>query len=202
MNRDYKKHIKKISSYAAVGSIGLVITAFLGGCENKEYADNLALNQQQAQGYFIVIEEIGKDRYKIVEQYPNPQGVTRAILRKQDGTEELLSEEDLKRLSAKEAKKVESGNSRLLQDNAELSSEGMSLGEVILASAAGAIVGSWLGNKLFSNPNYQKYQRSQPGSIKSRPLSAKSSKATSSSQRKSGYMRGSSRSRGIFGFGG
>ena len=31
----------------------------------------------------------------------------------------------------------------------------MSLGETILASAAGAILGSWIGSKLFNNQNYQ-----------------------------------------------
>jgi hypothetical protein len=31
----------------------------------------------------------------------------------------------------------------------------MSMGEALLASAAGAILGSWIGSKLFNNPNYQ-----------------------------------------------
>ena len=36
---------------------------------------------------------------------------------------------------------------------------GLSLGETILASAAGAILGSWIGSKLFNNQNYQAQQR-------------------------------------------
>ncbi|EEV16629.1 hypothetical protein CAMGR0001_0242 [Campylobacter gracilis RM3268] len=56
---------------------------------------------------------------------------------------------------AEENAKIDAGTSNLTNQNAQLSSGGMSLGEAILASAAGAIIGSWIGGKLFNNPAYQ-----------------------------------------------
>ncbi len=190
-----KKHITKASSYAAVGGLGLVVMAALSGCEHRQEADSMQV-QGQEQGYFIVIQQTGPESYKIMEQYPTP-GTTRAILKKQDGTEQLLSEAELKELSAAEAQKVEQGTSRLTRE--EEMSGGMSLGEVILASAAGAIIGSWLGNKLFNNPNYQQRAKQAPSSY-SRPAQQTQKKAVPQ-QRKSGFMKSSSFKRS-FGFGG
>ncbi|MBF0984634.1 MAG: hypothetical protein HXK63_05835, partial [Campylobacter sp.] len=72
-----------------------------------------------------------------------------------DGTERILSDEETKALLAEENAKIDAGTSNLTNQNAQLSSGGMSLGEAILASAAGAIIGSWIGGKLFNNPAYQ-----------------------------------------------
>lgn len=190
-----KKHITKAASYAAVGSIGLVLMGALSGCEHRQEADTMQ-SQNQAEGYFIVIQQTGPDSYKIIEQYPTP-GTTRAILKKMDGTEQLLSEEELKKLSEHEAQKVEQGTSRLTQEGQM--SGGMSLGEVILASAAGAIIGSWLGNKLFNNPNYQQRASKAPSSYS--PKKPMTSSAAKPAPRKSGFMQSSPR-RSSFGFGG
>jgi len=192
-----KKHITKAASYAAVGSFGLVVMAALSGCEHRQEADTMA-TQSKEQGYFIVIQETGVDSYKIIEQYPTP-GTTRAILKKMDGTEQLLSEEELKKLSATEAQKVEQGTSRLTQEG-EMSG-GMSLGEVILASAAGAIIGSWLGNKLFNNPNYQQRAKRAPTSYSRPATPSQQAQKKAAPQRKSGFMQSSPR-RSSFGFGG
>ena len=193
-----KKHITKAASYAAVGSIGLIVMGALTGCEHRQEADSMQM-QGKEQGYFIVIQETGPESYKIVEQYPTP-GTPRAILKKMDGTEQLLSEEELKQLSAAEAQKVEQGTSRLTQEG-EMSG-GMSLGEVILASAAGAIIGSWLGNKLFNNPNYQQRAKQAPSSY-SRPATPaqQAAKSAANQQKKSGFMKSSPAKRS-FGFGG
>ena len=198
MKKSFKNQLTKISSYAAVGSIGLVVMSSLTGCEHKEEADALSNVQGQEQGYFIVIQETAPEQYKILEQYPTP-GTTRAILKKLDGTEELLSEEDLKRLSAAEGKKVEEGSSRLIQDegSSSMSSGGMSMGEAILASAAGAMIGAYLGNKLFGNKNYQKNTASNPSSKSPR----KNGSAKSSSTKKGGFF-GNNRKSGGLGFGG
>jgi len=200
MNKSVKKHIKKVASYAAVGGIGMIVAGFLTGCENRENIKQTSIPaDSKEQGYFIVIQETGPDKYKIVEQYQTP-GTTRAILKKMDGTEELLSEEQLKELSKAEAQKVEQGTSRLTQqDDGSISGGGMSLGETILASAAGAVIGSWLGNKLFNNANYQQRANKTPSTMS--PKKASTSKAATSSQRKSGFMK-KSFSRRSFGFGG
>ena len=38
---------------------------------------------------------------------------------------------------------------------------GMGLGGVLLSSIAGAMIGSWLGNKLFNNQNFQNQRQAQ-----------------------------------------
>ena len=194
-NHDVKRHIRKAASYGAVGGLGLVIMSALSGCDHRQEADNMQMQgSNQEQGYFIVIQETAPGTYQIVEQYPTP-GTTRAILKKADGTEQLLSEEELKALSATEAKKVEEGTSRLTQPG---EMQGMSLGEVILASAAGAIIGSWLGNKLFNNPNYQQRATKAPSSYSPKTTAPTS---TTPQKKSSGYMKSSS-SGSSFGFGG
>lgn len=194
-NHDVKRHIRKAASYGAVGSLGLVIMTAMSGCEHRQESDTMQMQgANQEQGYFIVIQETAPGSYKILEQYPTP-GTTRAILKKIDGTEQLLSEEELKALSAAEAQKVEEGTSRLTQSG-EMHG-GMSLGEVILASAAGAIIGSWLGNKLFNNPNYQQRASKAPSSYSPKP----STPTSQTPQKKSGYMKSGS-SGSSYGFGG
>lgn len=49
----------------------------------------------KSQGQFMVIQEVEKDKYKVVEQYP-ANGPSRAILKEMNGTERLLSEDELK----------------------------------------------------------------------------------------------------------
>lgn len=195
-----KKHITKVASYTAVGSIGLALMGALTGCEHRQEAETIPPQQNQQQGYFIVIQETGPDAYKIVEQYPTP-GTTRAILKKLDGSEQLLGEEELKKLSASEAQKVEQGTSRLTQPENGTMSGGMSLGETILASAAGAIIGSWLGSKLFNNPNYQQRTAKAPSTYSAPKKPTAPAAANQAPQRKTGYMQSAPR-KSSFGFGG
>lgn len=147
--------IKKASSYAMVGGLGAMLVLGLSGCEKKseeQTATTGAFSEAaKKQGAFVVIEETAPGKYKIVEEYPSSQ--TRVILRDINGTERILSKEELDRLVAQEAPKIESGQSPLV--NPQMNSGGLSLGETILASAAGAIIGSWIGSKLFQNPTYQ-----------------------------------------------
>ena len=147
-----KHYLKKISTYAMVGSLGAVAMFAMSGCEQKPKGEGDAFTQaSQRQGAFVVIDEVAPGTYKIAEEYPSD--TTRVILRKLDGTEKILSKEELDALVAEEAKKIEAGESALTQP--QMSGGGLSLGEAILASAAGAIIGSWIGSKLFNNPNYQ-----------------------------------------------
>jgi len=125
----------------------------MSGCEQKPHESGDAFTQaSQKQGAFVVIDEVAPNQYKIAEEYPAE--TTRVILRKLDGTEKILSKEELDALVAEEAKRIDRGESALTQP--QMSSGGLSLGEALLASAAGAIIGSWIGSKLFNNPNYQK----------------------------------------------
>ena len=77
----------------------------------------------------------------------------------------------------------------------------MGLGGVLLSSIAGAMIGSWLGNKLFNNQNFQnqrqtQYKSPQPYS-KSQSSFNKTPATTgsnSSSSKKSGFFGGNSNS--------
>ncbi|WP_279127534.1 ATP-binding cassette domain-containing protein [Helicobacter winghamensis] len=66
-----------------------------------------------------------------------------------------LAQTKVRKTSTDEAKKIDSGTSQLTNPTGG----GLSLGETILASAAGAILGSWIGSKLFNNQNFQNQQR-------------------------------------------
>ncbi len=191
-----------------VGSLGAVAMIAMSGCEKKEQGQGDAFTQaSQKQGAFVVIDEVAPGQYKIAEEYPAE--ATRVILRKLDGSEKILSKEELDALVAQEAKKIDEGKSALT--NPELSSGGLGLGEAILASAAGAIIGSWIGSKLFNNPNYQKtrqqsyksptaYNRSVNSFNKAKQSRTSTTKSRST---RSGFFGGSgSRSRSTFGFGG
>jgi len=176
---------RKISNYAIVGGLGAILITNLTGCgdSNKENNNNQNVFQEanQKKGAFVVIQETAPNQYKITDEYPSSE--TRVILKTLDGKEKILSQEELNKLIKEADQKIEENKSPLT--NPEMSSGGMSLGETILASAAGAILGSWIGNKLFNNPTYQKqrtagykspsvYQRSKD-SFRQKPKSTFSS---------------------------
>ena len=199
------KHIKKAASYAAVGGFGAVIAAGLAGCGSDNGGannnDGSALKEAaQKTGAFVIIEETAPGKYKVLEEYPSSE--TRVVLKDINGTERVLSKEEMDKLIAEENAKIDAGTSNLTNpnaQNAQLSSGGMSMGEALLASAAGAIIGSWIGNKLFNNPGYQSQRQSaykNPSAYSRSVDSFNKAKATSSAVKssggKSGFFGGSS----------
>lgn len=197
------KHIKKVVSYAAVGGFGAVVAAGLAGCGSDNGGESSALNEAaQKTGAFVIIEETAPGKYKVLEEYPSSE--TRVVLKDINGTERVLSKEEMDKLIAEENAKIDAGTSNLTSpnaQNAQLSSGGMSLGETLLASAAGAIIGSWIGNKLFNNPGYQSQRQSaykNPSAYSRSVDSFNKAKATSSAGKssggKSGFFGGSSSS--------
>jgi len=193
---NFRKNINKIKKTTAFSGVAVALLTLMSGCEQK---DNNTFNMPQdskSQGYFIVIQEVSPNRYKVVEQYPT-SGTTRAILKTLDGKEKLLSKEELEELTKQEAQKIEEGTSRLTSQEG-ISNGGMSIGEAILASAAGAIIGSYIGNKLFNNPNFQNNVKRTMPSVKT-PTKSSSFKSSKSS----GFMKKSpSKSARRFSFGG
>ena len=197
---------RKFSNVAIATGIGTILAVGVNGCSSNNQEQTQ--NEQQAKGAFVVIEEVAKGKYKIKDEYPSDE--TRIILKKLDGTEKILTKEEMDELIKKEAAKIDNGTSNLTKPNgAELTSGGMSLGEAILASAAGAIIGSWIGSKLFGNPNYQHnrqagyknpstYTRSKESFKKARAKTA-STKRSGFFGKKGGFFGGSSRSGGFFG---
>lgn len=197
-----KNHIKKISNYAMVGGLGSLLVIGLVGCgdnssnkENQNQGQSDAFtNASQKEGAFVVVEESADGKYKIADEFPASK--TTIVLRKPDGSEKILTQEEIDALVKEEEKKIDAGTSALTNPNAEVSSGGMGLGGVLLSSIAGAMIGSWLGNKLFNNQNFQNQRQTQYKSpqtySKSQSSFTKSpaTTGTSGSTKKSGFFGG------------
>jgi hypothetical protein len=205
------KFLKNISDYTMVGGLGALLMFNMVGCSDRNSTQNDSTFSDAAQkkGAFVVIEKDANGNYKIVNEFPNE---TTTIILRENGSERILSQKEIDELVAAEAKKIDEGRSNLTNTH---SSGGLSLGETILASAAGAMVGAYIGNKLFNNSNYtqnrrmnykspQTYSRSVNSFNKNTPPPRKNRESSSTS---SGYFGGgggskkSSGSRGSF-FGG
>jgi len=94
--------------------------------------------------------------------------------------------------------KIENGTSNLTKpQDAQVSSGGMGLGETILASVAGAMIGSWIGSKLFGNQNYQNNRKAgyKSPSTYSKSKKSFSKSARSSKTGRSGFFGSKSKSK-------
>jgi hypothetical protein len=194
------KHIKKISNYAIVGGLGAILIGGLTGCEDKgqnqnQQGQNAAFtNAAQKQNAFVIIEELPNGGYTIVDEFPSKE--TRIVLKELNGNERILSKSEIDDLVRQEAVKIENGTSTLTNpDQAEVSNGGMGLGGVLLSSIAGAVIGSYIGNKLFNNPNYQAQRRTNyksPSTFSRSVNSFKKAKAkanrSSNTNKKSGFF--------------
>lgn len=194
-----------------VGGLGALLVTGLVGCEDRQQNQQQkadALNQGQKQGAFVIIEETANGGYTIVDEFPSKD--TRIVLRKTDGTERILSQQEIDMLVREENIKIDNGTSQLTNPNQEqVSGGGMGLGGVLMSSIAGAMIGSWIGGKLFNNQNYQNQRKAQYKSpqtyskSKSSFSKAKASSTKSSSSKKGGFFGSSSKksssSRSFFG---
>lgn len=190
------KYIKQLSTLAATG-LGAVLVTGVTGCTQQTQ------EQAQAKGAFVIIEETAAGKYQIKDEFPADE--TRIVLKQLDGTERVLSKEEMDILVQEEAAKIDNGTSNLTKDNAQVSQQGgMGLGEVLLASIAGAMIGSWIGSKLFGNQNYKNNRKAgyKSPSTYSKSQKSFSQAKKSSSSKKSGFFgnkKSSSRSGGFFG---
>jgi len=187
------KYIKSLSTLAVSGLSTVLLTGVTGCTQQQQ-------EQAQAKGAFVIIEETAPGKYKIKDEFPADE--TRIVLKQLDGVERVLTQAEMDELIKKEEAKIDNGTSNLTNPNAQMSG-GMGLGEVLLSSIAGAMIGSYIGNKLFGNQNYQNnrkagykspstYQRSKNSFNKSR-------KSTSKRSGFFGNKKSSSRSGGFFG---
>ena len=213
------KHIKKISDYTMVGSVGAVALISFSGCGDStsmfEQPIPSAPMQQEAQqplNAFVIIEETAPNKYIIQDEFPAKE--TRIVLKKLDGTERVLTKEEMDALVKEESLKIDAGTSELTKEPSEVSSGngGMGLGGILLSSMAGAVIGSYIGNKLFGNQNYQNnrkasykspqtYSRSKNSfnkAKKARAAKRSGFQKKRSSGKRSGFF-GGSRSRGFGG---
>ena len=214
--KNKKYFLKKVSNYAMVGGLGASLLVAFGGCDDKNHngqnqnSDTIT-NASQKQGAFVIVEKSPQGGYKIVDEYPSSR--TTIVLR-EGQNERILSKQEIDDLVAQEAVKIDNGTSNLTNPNQESVSSGyggMGLGETILASAAGAMLGSYIGNKLFNNSNYQSKRRASyksPSTYSKSVNSFNKAKTSSSNTRKSssnkrsGFFGGSRRSSSRSFFGG
>ena len=145
------KYVRKISDYMIAGGIGVMVLASMQRCEQKDNQENVLKEAAKTQGALVIVDEVAPGQYKIAEEYPS--STTRIIVRSADGTERILSQAEIDKLVKDEAAKIDNNTSALT--NPSISSGQMGLGGILLSSIAGAMIGSWIGNKLFNNPNYQ-----------------------------------------------
>jgi hypothetical protein len=210
------RHIRKISSYAMIGSMGALVIASMQGCgggeSNAQQTQNTAQqNGVVKEGATVTIEEKPKGVYKIIDEAPS--ATTRVILRDANGTERILSQAEIDKLVKEEEKRVENGTSALTKPPEEVrDSGGMGLAGTIMASMAGAMVGSYLMNKLMNNQNYQQnrrmsyrspsvYSRSQSSFAKARARNSAIKKSSATRRSGFGSSRSSTTSRRSSGFG-
>lgn len=194
------KHLRKFSTIATATGLGTLLATGLTGCfgENQQQQE-----QTKAQNAFVIIEETAPGRYKIKDEFPAEE--TRIVLQQLDGTERVLTKPEMDALVAEEAARIDNGTSNLTQEqNPQMSQQGgMGLGEILLSSMAGAVIGSWIGSKLFGNQNYQNNRKAGYKSPSTYTRSQKSfDAAKKSSAKRSGFFGSkstSSRSGGFFG---
>ena len=197
------RYIKKVSQIGTHVGLGALLAVGLSAFQQRGESQQAV--QPQEKNAFVVIEEVKPGRYKIAEEFPAKE--TRIILKKLDGTEKVLTRAEMDALIKKEEAKIENGTSPLTSpEGAQMAQQGgLSLGEAILASAAGAIIGSWIGSKLFNNPNYRQTRRAgykTPAAYNRSVNSFKKGATTTkrSSTRRSGFFGGRSGSTGRSGF--
>ena len=186
------RHFRKIKDVAMVGGISAMVLFVLQGCDNTQnYQNTSSLEQSTKKGAYVLLEEQKDGSYKILEEYPSSS--THIVVRDQNGKERLLSKEEVDELIKKEEKKIDNNTSELTSGG----NQGLGLGGAILASAAGAILGSYIGNKLFNNPNYQQNQQRTYKSPQAYERSKNSFKNTTASSAaktsagKSGFFKSS-----------
>jgi len=193
------KHIKKLSTIATATGLGALLATGLTGCMGG--GNNQQQEQQKAKGAFVIIEETAKGKYKIKDEFPAEE--TRIVLKQLDGVERVLTKEEMDKLVKEESAKIDNGTSTLTQKNPEVS-QGMGLGSVLLSSIAGAMIGSYIGNKLFGNQNFQNNRKA---GYKSPSTYSKSKKSfnkprKSTTSKRSGFFGGKKSSSRRSSFGG
>lgn len=188
------KYIKNLVTVATATGLGALLVTGLTGCDDEKVVQE----QPKKRGAFVIIEEMEKGKYKIKDEFPADE--TRIVLKKLDGTEKVLTKEELDALMKEEEAKIEAGTSPLTQpQEAQASNGGMGLGSTILASVAGGMIGSYIGSKLFGNQNYQNNRQSSYKSpstfARSNNSFSKARSSTSSTRKKSGFFGSKSNTR-------
>ncbi|MCT7509311.1 UPF0323 family lipoprotein [Aliarcobacter cryaerophilus] len=187
------KNIKTLKELAKKGGLATFLILGLNACNDNSNQNNQSngtfTNASQQEGAFVIVEKALDGSYKIADEFPAAK--TTIVLRNPDGTERILSQEEIDKLVKEEEAKIDAGTSPLT--NPEMSSGGMGLGGVLLSSIAGAMIGSWLGNKLFNNQNFQNQKAAQyksPQTYSKSQSSFNKPSSTTGATKQSGFFGG------------
>ena len=187
------KNIKTLKELAKKGGLATFLILGLNACNDNSNQNNQSngtfTNASQQEGAFVVVEKGSDGSYKIADEFPAAK--TTIVLRNPDGTERILSQAEIDKLVKEEEAKIDAGTSPLT--NPEMSSGGMGLGGVLLSSIAGAMIGSWLGNKLFNNQNFQNQKAAQyksPQTYSKSQSSFNKPSSTAGAGKQSGFFGG------------
>ncbi|STQ86588.1 hypothetical protein LS73_003500 [Helicobacter muridarum] len=195
-------YLRKISDIAILGGMSAMLVAGLIGCDSSAQSGTQEI--QKKQGVTVTLQENNDGSYTIIDETPSSDGDTTIIVKDTNGNKRVLSKEEVDSLVAEEERRIDNGTSTLTSSDGG----GLGIGGAILASAAGALIGSYIGNKLFNNPNYKAnaqrsynspsaYQRSQTSPGAARTQSTQSTtRAATPSNAKSGFFSGSSSNKG------
>ncbi|MEA2099707.1 MAG: hypothetical protein U9P72_06225 [Campylobacterota bacterium] len=181
------RYINSIASGVALGSAGIAMMSVLSGCEAPQE------EQKQQQNKYLVIEQQANGKYIVVEEMPT-DGPSRAIIREIDEngkvTERFMNEDEMRALAEQEYQKVQDGTSETVQEGG--GDAGMGIAGTILAAAAGAMMGNMIANALMNNKNFSKNAASSNKSAYSRSARGGSTSKSSASSSKKSYFGKSS----------
>ena len=181
------KNSKKVLGSLTIGLATILAT----GCGEETPAEKPAEQPIEGQNKILTIVEKAEGQYIITDEAPTT-GPNKAIITDINGTTQVLNEAEMKTFAEAEMKNVENNTSNLTSANPP-ASEGLSMGEVLLAGAAGALLGSMVGNMLSSNNNYQNNQQqyNRSSSYQSRSGGTGGGKVGSTGTSKQSFFGGS-----------
>jgi hypothetical protein len=182
------KFVGKNSKYV-LGSLTLgLVTVLNSGCSgcSEDNSQESKEQQAEAQNKILTIVEKAPSKYVVTDEAIT-SGPNKAIITDLNGTTRVLNEEEMKKFAEEEFKKVENNTSNLTSSNPP-QEEGLSMGEVLLAGAAGALLGNVVGNMLSNNSNYQANQRNYAPASHNNRMNGTSKKMNSSSTSKSSFF--------------
>ena len=109
------KNIKTLKELAKKGGLAtfviLGLNAFNDNSNQSNQGRGTFTNASQQEGAFVVVEKASDGSYKIADEFPAAK--TTIVLRNPDGTERILSQEEIDKLVKEEEAKIDAGTSPL-----------------------------------------------------------------------------------------
>ncbi len=162
-----KHFINKESKLVLGGLTVTILSALFSGCTSTEEKpeEKPVETVKPAENKILRIQEVAPGQYKLVESMPTT-GPTQAFVTDLNGSTRIMNEAEMKTFAEAEMKKVENNTSNLTSANPQQpkADEGFGMGELLLAGAAGALLGGVAANMLSNNQNFQARQSAGYGS--------------------------------------